>query len=332
MMRIKHCVTLIGASLLMNIVGTQSVIGQPVLDKIEYNTAQTATNTEQTTTLTTSMNFYLTQILAAVNGIPAYIMAMGEYIHSVTDPIEKDNKVLNDMEKSIAQLGEFIIQSQTDNQSTLPGLNNTLLLSDDKKVLNANEGKKSVGTLPTKTTFWYANDLLYSSLLGIPYYNPDPRTQAGEKPFDFAANYVKNASGINISHVIPDPSWEDSDAKTRYQNYFNTAMAVSSFNAYVMSKQAAEVGKLNKLQTTLVNQATDPANWIAKVATEKVSFILRQLLLYQSQIFVLLTQMLQLQNQMVTAQVMTNSILIASNQLTEITMVANAQQVQPTAD
>jgi hypothetical protein len=63
--------------------------------------------------------------------------------------------------------------------------------------------------------------------------------------------------------------------------------------------------------------------------SEKIGYVLRQILLYQSQTFVLMTQIVQLQKQMVSAQVMTNATLVAVNQVNERVLAADAQGVQP---
>ncbi|MBX3709927.1 MAG: hypothetical protein KIT56_10780 [Gammaproteobacteria bacterium] len=272
-------------------------------------------------------------ILQKVDLLPNYLANASELVLAWITPMTPDNSPpLKTMQAPFTQLGDLLLQSQAKQAEMLATMNSDLLNNDGKNVFNANNGHPNSTGIASPSTLWYANDLVYSSVLGTPFFAKDPRVQPGapSSNINLPYNYIKNAAGLNLYHKIPDPSWKASDARTRYQSYFNTVMAAESFNGYILSHQAAEGNQLNTLQTTLVTQATDPQNWFAQVASENIGFVLRQILLYQSQTFVLLTQLIQLQKQMVTAQAMTNSLLIAANQVNENLMVSSAQGVQPT--
>lgn len=177
----------------------------------------------------------------------------------------------------------------------------------------------------TKDNTPYANDLTYSTLLGQPFFSKDPRNTPF-KQVDAAWNYISNASGINLVHVVPQISWQGADEdQTRYQNYYNTAMAVESFNAYVLSQQYADKNQFNDLQLKLIDQAGDPSKWMAQVASENIGWVLRQLLLFQSQSFVLMTQLVQSEKQIATASAMTNAVILTLNQQWEQNFVSKAQ-------
>jgi hypothetical protein len=242
------------------------------------------------------------------------------------------------MQKNFTDVGNLItknIDIKTDLQLQL---NADLLNNDGNNVFNTNtKGNSSPPSIANPTNLWYANDLVYSTLLGKPYYLQDPRLNQGQPPvtkIDSPYNYIKNASGLNIYHQIPGTNWRGSvGAVGRYQAYYNTVTAVESFNSYVLSQQYADGNLFNDYQKQLIAQATsstDPSkDWFAQIASENIGYVLRQILMYESQTFVLLTQMLQLQKQAVTAQAMTNTLLIAVNQSNENLMVSNAKGQQP---
>lgn len=264
-----------------------------------------------------------TTMVQQLNELPSYLKAW----------MSPDNSnATATLQGGFTQLGNLLNQDMSTQASLQTTLNSDLLNNDGSNILNSNIGQANVTGIANEISLPYANDLIYSTLLGSPYYAKDPRTKEGQKSnINSPYNYIKNASGLNLFHQIPAPGWRGSQgARLRYQNYFNTVTAVESFNAYTLSHQYADGNQFNSLQNTLITQATDPTKWFAQVASENIGFVLRQLLLYESQIFVLLTQLIQLEKQAVTAHVMTNALLISINQTTENVMVANAQGQQPT--
>jgi hypothetical protein len=281
-----------------------------------------------------SDSIYLQQIAAntlntvqLLNQVPAMITSLGKFITAWMNPDNSD--AATTLQGSFTQLGTLLTSDLTTQNSLQASLNANLLNNDGSNIFNVNVGKPTATGLATAKTFWYANDLVYSTLLGTPYFAKDPRNQQKANSVDPALNYIKNASGINIYHVLPNDNWQGTvAAQARYQSYFNTVMAAESFNAYVLSGQYADKNQFNALQTTLIQQASDPAKWFAKVSSENIGFVLRQLLFYQSQAFVLLSQLVQTQKQMVTAQAMTNSTLIAINQINESLLVSSAKGQQ----
>ncbi len=167
------------------------------------------------------------------------------------------------------------------------------------------------------------NDLAYSTMLGLP---PVPKAPA------LPLNYVKNAGGLTLTHTIPNLSWQgpEEDQK-RYQNYYNTIMSVESFNGYVLSNQYADFQNGNSFTTTqneLISQASN-SEWISQIASEELGKVFRQILMFESQNYILTTQLVQLQKQLLTAQVMNNALTILTQQNSEDLLVANAQGVRP---
>lgn len=179
-------------------------------------------------------------------------------------------------------------------------------------------------------------EYLYSTILAA---SAAPSTSGGSgksKPGESAdpppLAYIKNASGINLTSTIPSAGWQGSKAdQDRYGNYIKTILAVKSFNAYVLGSQYVDGNQLNIAQNALVTQAADSKTWFAQVASESIGTVLRQILIYESQIYVVLTQILQYQKQMASLQAMTNTMLIANGQDSESLMAERAQNNEPTA-
>lgn len=175
-----------------------------------------------------------------------------------------------------------------------------------------------------------ANDLAYQSLQNVLYFNPDPRT-TGSNPqnVDIQMDYIQNASGLNVSHPLPTGSGFKGSlaSRSRYSNYFNTISAVQTYNAYALSRRYAEYkngNQLSKDQTALIQQASDSTNWFKQVAQENIGIVLRQILMYDSQTYVLMTQLLQTEKELLTAQTMNNSLLILLNMPNEDTLYKKA--------
>lgn len=251
-----------------------------------------------------------TNILQRVDALPNAILL---FITSTLSWISPDTtEATAGLQGGFTQLGNLLVQDMTA-QSTMQQQLNTDLLGPD---IN-------------RSNLLYANDLTYSTVLGAPFFDPDPRNQGGSTTVNPVYNYIKNAAGIKIPHVMPGPNWQGATVdQDRYRGYYNSVMAIQSFGGYVLSNQYADGNQFNTLQQTLLTQISNPDTWLSQVASENIGVVLRQLLLFQSQCFVLLTQLVQTQKQMVSAQVMTNSLLIANNQINEGSLVAKAQGVR----
>jgi len=308
-MNIKKIAILCTAASIVSLTYIPSVIAQGdasvYLQQIADNTKKTAANLEN---------------------IPTFLQNIGRFIDAWMNPDDSDATIT--MQKNFTELGN-LFTSTVDKQKALQASLNSSLLNNEKgrNVFKVNSGDPITLGIATKTTLAYANDLVYSTLLNNPFFPDDSRKA---KKVDPALNYIKNASGMNIYHVLPEGSWQGKEeAQIRYQSFFNVVNAVESFNSYVLSNQYEERNQFNDAQTKLIAQASDPTTWFTKVGSENIGFVLRQLLIYQSQIFILLTESLKLQKQMVTAQVMTNTLLIATNQTNENMMLSYAMGERP---
>lgn len=181
----------------------------------------------------------------------------------------------------------------------------------------------------TNTAPTNINDLTYTTFLNTPYFSPDPRS-TNDTPYTpqmAAYAYTKNASAVTIPHLAPQNTWTGrANDQVRYSTAYNTVMAVQSFNAYVLSQLYSEYNDgspLTTAQTNLITMASG-SSWFATVASENIGYVLRQLLMFSSQEFVLLNQLYNTENKLLEVQAMTNSLLIVQNMTNEGLLITRA--------
>lgn len=171
------------------------------------------------------------------------------------------------------------------------------------------------------------NDLSYVSILGGSYVSPDPRKNNNSN-IDPAYNYTKNAAGLTITHPVADNTWAGKDeAIKRYMNYYNTVNSVQTFDSWVLGQTYSELKSgfpFAKQQWNLIAQAST-SDWFTQVASENIGVVLRQILMYDSQILVALTEMLRVQKEQLQASAMTNTLLVLSNLQNESYLIKDAQ-------
>lgn len=165
------------------------------------------------------------------------------------------------------------------------------------------------------------NEISFSSLVGAP--------PVANKPVDLYG-YVKNAAAVNSLRPVPDSSWEgDDDSKERYKNYYDTVTSIESFDAYVISQLATDsLLKVDENRNQLLAFATS-SDFFSKIATEELGRVLRQILLFTSQTFVVNAELQKNLKEMVAAQAMTNTMLIKLNELNEFNLAKNAKGKDP---
>jgi hypothetical protein len=249
--------------------------------------------------------------LAAVNDLPTYLASLAKL--SLSWLAEDDSKQSASMQASFGQLTNSM------------AANTTLQNNIQQQLLSG-----FFGSGVTRADVPYANDLTYSTLIGKPYFSPDPRDSENNK-VDSALNYIKNAAGLSMTHIAPGKNWQGSaQAQQKYSSFYSTISAVQTFNAYVLSQYYAEAKNGNKVsntQASLIQQAS-AADWFTTIATEKLGVVLRQLLMYNSQTYVLMTQLLQTQKQLLASQAMNNTLLIMGNLYTESMLYNKANNIQ----
>lgn len=255
--------------------------------------------------------------LKAVNNIPNFLYEITELAMSWLADDKSDST--KKMQFQFATLGKIIL-SNNDLQNKIQ----TNLLATQ---LGVNESEFSQeADAPILKQLPFVNDLSYASLLSKPPVPKAPNVNLA------SINYIKNASGSNISHVTPNLTWHGGLNLFKYLSYYNTVISVESFNGYVLSNLYADYQNHNGFTNTqqqLIREASN-SDWIAEIATEKLGVIFRKLLIFNSQTYVLMTQLLETQKQLLTAQVMTNALLISNNIMIEPLLVSKAQGIAPT--
>ena len=255
---------------------------------------------------------YSNQILGAVNNMPKYMDQLAKALAAFLNPDDSN--------------------TTADFQAKFSSLMNTTKNETAAQVTLLQQLQRDYIGQETRSTMPYANDMTYSTLLGKPYFDQDER-----KDTNAAYNYIKNISGINIKHTTPNPSWKGSEKnKSKYLNYFTTVSSIQMLNSYLLSPLYTDYtdcsqqdtsscvsNPLSTQQQELMNKASD-SGWFSQVASENLGIVFRQLLMFNSQMYVLLVQLLQTQKQQLTAQAMTNTLLILSNQPAESALIDNA--------
>jgi len=262
----------------------------------------------------------LQSILAETQAILYKINLLPTYIEDITK-MAHDFNVIDDKSNVIANLqANFATLTYNDYTSHIQQIDLSNMLT--KRFLMAG------GDLPSN-----AYELGYSILTNgnnlvapIPGENLTAQNQKRKEGRD---NYLAYISGSNIIFKQVEPSWSSS-AKKNYQSIYNTIAAISSYNAFILSdlytNQANEDTRLS-----LIDQATN-SSWFKTVSSEALGLVLRHTLMYMSQIYVELDQMIKLQQKQVTAQAMTNTLLILYANFSiaqNVSAAAGAQMMRP---
>ena len=266
--------------------------------------------------LTTTNN-----ILAIVNTIPAYLNTyVTPFILNLKAPDDSDQ--ISKMQASFATLGQTFTANYTNQLSLQQQLMASVVNQPLSSFTPQGNNPATIMTLIPNI-----NDLAYSTMLGL------PPVMNKNQPFTPNLNYVTYTGGANLNHVIPNAGWQGTEVdRTNYKNYYNSVVAVESFNSYALSNLYTDLINGNNntttLQNSLIAQASNSA-WLIQVASEEIGKVLREILIFQSQSYVLLSQLLQTQKQLLTATVMTNTLLILNNRINENYMTAKAQGAAP---
>lgn len=258
---------------------------------------------------------YTNGILGKVNNLPVYL----EIIANSTASLFKtdDTTITSTLQGSFTGLANNFIQNSQGQASLQSNLSNILFVNP------ATQKAATAAQLPN------ANDLTYQTMLGQPFFGTDPRG----KDIDAMLNYVTNASGVGLVHTFPVAGWRgDAQSQQTYSNFFNTILAAESYSGYLLSDMYTDAkngSPFNTLQQELIKEASDPTKWFAKIASEEIGIVLRQILMFESQSFVLLSEMLKIEKQALYAQAMTNSLLVLSTATTEDMLIRKAQGSLP---
>lgn len=271
----------------------------------------------QDTAILEQIRDYTYAILQNVNNLPHYLANLSQMALSWLAP--DDSKSTSEIQANFTSLGNLLVQDITTQN------NNTLQFDADafgQPVSSFTQPRDNPAILKLLPPgFLNVNDVSYSTLIGLP-----PVPKIASSPL----NYVRFASGLKINHTMPVVNWQGTrQDQLNYLSYYGTVTAVETFNSYVLSKEISEGNNLNTLQSDLVSKASN-SDWLLQITSEELGKVLRQILMFDSQTYVIMTELLQTERQLVAAQAMTNTILINNNQLNESILVAKAQGQKPT--
>lgn len=243
-------------------------------------------------------------ILEKVNKLPDYIQIITAMALSWTDT--------NDESKSIAVNGSLF--------SMLATARNLDLKEQIDLTKNA-----TLTFLGKNNKIPNVNDYAYTTLLNAPPVTPNKLTGPLESSAD---NYIKNVSGTSLPMTAPSPEWRtQGQDRQDYYHLYTTLAAVQSYNSYVLNKVYAErqqrmqypsgipnrkkgdAASTQDILTTMVESASS-TDWYTRVGSESIGLVLRQLLMFTSQNFILLKKMLDTQQDMLLSQAMTNTLMM----------------------
>lgn len=243
-------------------------------------------------------NYLLTLILGTTAGIlqllnqtPAYAEALTEMAKSWVETDDPANTIGNN-QYTFSSLGDLRTTSEQNQLTATLSLTNQFLLAGSINSTNP--------FLPAN-----ANDLTYSILFGQPLVKPTSNTNDYSQNIQ---NYIKNVTASTLVLDQPNPNWPNSKSRTQYNNLYNTLAAIQSYDQYLISG-LTNLKDSETLSTQLTAQATNP-DWFKQIATEALGLVLRHILMYTSQSFVQINQIIELQQKQLAVQAMTNSLLL----------------------
>lgn len=259
-------------------------------------------------------------LLANVNKLPVYLNQLTKMALSWLAPDNSESTAI-----------------QQKNFSTLANVkfeNTKMQLDDQNKLLTdfLNPLSKT-DTIPGPVT----NVISYQTLLNQPpFKSPTSQPPALTHNPEAAYIYIQNAAALNIHHKKPPFAISNNDkdvtAANQYNNYFMTTSAVQTYNGYILSELYDDFknnNKAKKTQDELIKNASQP-NWFQQIASENLGVVLRQILMYNSQTYVVLAELLETQKKLLAAEAMNNALLITVSQETEKRLYQRANGEPPT--
>jgi len=261
----------------------------------------------------TNIQNYTNSILSAVNQLPTYLNQIAQLAAtflaadaSSTDPVNWGTNWGNE-----ATWLSGIANDDLSNEANQ--------LNIQQNILNTFFGSANI----TAANPQNMNDLTYTTLLGQPPLSPDPRSGVNA-----SMNYITNASGLAVKLPIPGAGWRGKQSdQQNYQSFFNTVTAVQTYNAYVLGRLYQDAQTYNNdysLRKNLIQQSTN-SNWVTSVATNDLGWVLRQTLLFNSQTYVLMDQILLMNKQIAASLAMANALLVANSLFASPSLVTKAQ-------
>lgn len=279
-----------------------------ILDNVPAQAADSETASTNGSGVASSVSeSHLQQILANVNKLPIYLTQLTLMALSWLAP--DNSETTAKLQNSFASLLKAKLQTaqaQLNNQYDF--LSHALQHASNSKTKD----------LP--------GDIIYpAALLHAPYFSKDQTENT-------ARNYTEYAAGLNLLHSKPEAGWNEPNnrqhpARLMYARYYNTTSAVQTYNGYILSElyeNAKNNNSSKQTQDDLIKRVSN-SNWFAEIASENLGVVLRQILLFNSQTYVLLAQLLETQKKLLVSQTMNNALLIAVNQEAENRIYSKAK-------
>lgn len=253
--------------------------------------------------------YYGDQLLQAISSLPIYIGTVADMSASW---IEETETTENKNQFSTLQ-GTITLANLYGQQGLAQTATNAYNI--DQYLFNITTPTTDTSKLPLAQP---ADLMLTNFTSASPVYNPNPDQPPNVK------NYLSYLTGYNMHPMPPAKKWSASDTNAiNYTNLYNTLMAIQSFNNYVVSQYLTNTspqlfqpnGVSNSSNSTspmsqanLIAQANN-SDWSTAVQTLTLGMVLRYILFYTSQSYVQLNQIYTVEQQMLTAQAMTNTLL-----------------------
>lgn len=171
------------------------------------------------------------------------------------------------------------------------------------------------------------DELSYSKVIQKSEKKDDPQREKQ------VLSYIKTVAGLNLFHKTQGDFRGGKQEAEAYKRFVNTMLAAETYNSYMLAQMYTKYKNqdkdnfLGEEQIKLIEQAKD-SDWLVKVRAEPISFVIRQLLLYTSQLLVVQFEMIQIQQknhqEMMISQGVTNTLLMLIGQYSENQMLRSA--------
>ncbi len=217
------------------------------------------------------------QILVALNQSPAYIRDVTRLAKSWLEPDDSDATAIN--QQLLHHYGEAVPVDY----SYIQQLNNSFTsATTDSSTVNVNS---------------------FNALL----------SDKNNDGINDIRAYLQNISGASLHQgtlgsQIAALGTRDANAIQNEKAYYATLTSVQSYNNYIISHFYHHFSQRKSLDKLVQNASR--SDWLAQAASEPLGKVLRQILYYESQHFVLQARLLETQENALGAQAMTNTLLI----------------------
>lgn len=248
-------------------------------------------------------------ILDSVNKIPTYVVDITQMAQNLNSTNDQSN-IMGNYQYAFANLQQINTQSISTQMTNSQNATSQFLMAGSFDPSNP--------VLPQN-----ANELNYSILFNKTL----PNTQAPQNMQASQQNFINNLAGMGTILKQPSPAWKKSTAASNYMGFYNAIAAINSYNAYTLNGMLAQPAS-NDLNNYLIGVSSN-SDWFKNVASEPLGVVVRQILMFTSQIYVLLNQLITLQQNMLGEMATLNTLIsLEAQQLTGSQLYQTAQTTQ----